>query len=172
MVKNVILKLKANNQLDNTYVIFTSDNGFHIGNLAIFFLQLSNKRFKRSNLKGQYSMPWDKRLPYETDIKIPFLVRGPRIVRKSLTEYPISAVDVAPTILDLAGVRIPEYMEGITFKDALFNVKDFFERVILIEYYGESDEATVNDECPQSNDNNVAVRFTLNPLSFDFCRNV
>lgn len=69
--------------LNNTYIIFTSDNGYHL---------------------GQFAQAFDKRQLYETDIRVPFIIRGPNIKPKSLNNYPIALIDIAPTILDLAGI--------------------------------------------------------------------
>lgn len=110
-------------------------------------------------------MPWDKRLPYETDIHVPFIVRGPGIQPRTISNFPISAVDIAPTILDLANLTIPNYMDGVSFKKHLFKVDDFVEKVILIEYTGEGNAKTVSSYCPQVQDSNVAVSVTLKILN-------
>eukprot|EP00040_Diaphanoeca_grandis_P017505 m.91438 g.91438 ORF g.91438 m.91438 type:complete len:619 (+) comp26469_c0_seq1:28-1884(+) len=68
------------NQLDRTYFIFTSDHGLHM---------------------GQFCLGACKRQPYETDIRIPFLIVGPGISPQLHTNM-AGIPDVAPTILDLA----------------------------------------------------------------------
>ena len=57
MVDNVMNRLKRENVLNDTVVIFTSDHGYHL---------------------GQFGMPIDKRQPYETDLRVPLLVRHPQ----------------------------------------------------------------------------------------------
>ena len=52
------LRLDELGELENTYVVFTSDHGYHMGTFALTI---------------------DKRMPYETDIRIPMMVRGPGI---------------------------------------------------------------------------------------------
>ncbi|CAH0549393.1 unnamed protein product [Brassicogethes aeneus] len=129
MVDRVVEKLKDLNVLDNTYIIFTSDNGYHI---------------------GQFSQPWDKRQPYQTDIKVPFLISGPKIKKKSLSSFPISSVDILPTILDLANVKTPEKLkiDGKSFKEVLFEkIEKMFQRRVYIEYHGMGSGSTVENQC-------------------------
>lgn len=82
LVESVVQKLKEINVLDNTYIVFTSDNGFHL---------------------GQFTLGADKRQPYETDIRVPLIVRGPGVQPKTTDSTPIALIDLMPTILDLAG---------------------------------------------------------------------
>lgn len=98
MVRDVVETLEALNRLENTFIIFTSDNGYHL---------------------GQFSQPLDKREPYETDVRVPLLIRGPGLLQDHLLSYPTTNIDLAPTFLDLAGVPIPKYMDGTSLKSAL-----------------------------------------------------
>lgn len=111
------------------------------------------------NYLGQFTQAWDKRQPYETDIKIPFIVRGPQIQPKTINSYPISFVDVAPTILDLANVEKPIYMDGKSFKKELIHGGDLdnTERYILIEYHGEGNDKSNDPKCPWCDDLNLTV---------------
>ncbi|CAH1118684.1 unnamed protein product [Phaedon cochleariae] len=136
LVKGIITKLKDSDVLDNTYIIFTSDNGFHI---------------------GQFTQPWDKRQPYETDIRIPFLISGPKIPKRTLTKYPVSAVDIAPTILDLADVNIPSSMDGKSFKSQLFSSAEIpTNDFIFVEYWGEGAPKTIDARCPWKGDDELS----------------
>lgn len=82
MVAAVVDELVTNQRLNNTYIVFTSDNGFHL---------------------GQFAQGADKRQPYESDIRVPLIVRGPGVRAKYLNESPVALIDLLPTILDLAG---------------------------------------------------------------------
>nr|XP_022912032.1 N-acetylglucosamine-6-sulfatase-like isoform X2 [Onthophagus taurus] len=143
MVERLIKKLIDLKILNETYIIFTSDNGFHI---------------------GQFTQPWDKRQPYETDVKVPFFIKGPKIRSKSLENRPISTIDVLPTILDLASIEIPGDIDGVSFKQYLFNPGDskkpFFDDknmndYVFLEYFGEGGES-VDENCFISSPRDVA----------------
>lgn len=127
MVEDIVRLLEDRMLMTNTYFIYTSDNGYHM---------------------GQFSQPYDKRQPYETDIRIPFLIRGPKVASKSLVTSPIALIDIAPSILELAGIPVPsEMMDGASFVSKLSNM-NIQERQILIEYWGEGNIDTYNPECP------------------------
>lgn len=84
MVELLVNKLTSIKELDNTYIIYTSDNGYHTG-VAL----RSSDDFVQSmfplrspvvfSVPGQFSLPIDKRQLYEFDIRIPLMVRGPGI---------------------------------------------------------------------------------------------
>jgi hypothetical protein len=93
-VGRVIQTLREQGQLENTMVIFTSDNGFFLG------------RHHRG----------DKRLAYESSMRIPMLVHYPPMTEPGETVEPMTLnIDVAPTLLDLAGLSRPEAMQGRSF---------------------------------------------------------
>nr|CAI5856194.1 unnamed protein product [Callosobruchus analis] len=136
MVEEIVKGLESAGEIDNTYIIFTSDHGFHI---------------------GQFSQPWDKRQPYETDVRIPFLISGPSVLQNTIDEYPISTVDLTPTILELAGVKIPNHVDGVSFKKRLVTKEhSSYERIILVEYWGEGNQKSIDNRCPWKNDGNLA----------------
>lgn len=90
--------LDQTRQAENTVVIYTSDNGFFLGE------------------HGWY----DKRFMYEPSLRIPLLIRYPARIKGGRTEKRMALnIDYAPTILDLAGVRISESMQGRSLKPLL-----------------------------------------------------
>lgn len=97
-VGRVLDKLEAMGELDNTVVIYTSDQGFFLGE------------------HGYY----DKRFMYEESLQIPLLVRYPKLIKAgSVRSEMVSNLDFAETMLDLAGVAIPADMQGESFKPLL-----------------------------------------------------
>uniref|UniRef100_A0A8C2PNX6 N-acetylglucosamine-6-sulfatase n=1 Tax=Cyprinus carpio TaxID=7962 RepID=A0A8C2PNX6_CYPCA len=101
LVEKVVRKLEVRGELSNTYVIFTSDNGYHT---------------------GQFSLPVDKRQLYEFDIRVPLLVRGPNIKPNQTSPLLIANVDLGPTILDIAGYNVNEtQMDGMSFLPIMVN---------------------------------------------------
>ena len=64
MVEEFIKILQDLNKLENTYIFYTSDHGYHL---------------------GQFSLLKDKRFPYEHDIRIPGYVRGPNVPKSKQT---------------------------------------------------------------------------------------
>jgi arylsulfatase A-like enzyme len=80
-----------------TYVIFTSDNGFHI---------------------GQHRLRDGKGLAYEEDVRVPMYVWGPGVVA-GINRRAVANIDIAPTIAELAGAAVPGYVDGRSFVDLL-----------------------------------------------------
>lgn len=80
LVSDIFDALKETNMLDNTYLIFTSDHGYHA---------------------GQFSLPYDKRQMYDFDLRVPLLMRGPKISPKTVINTPVISVDFAPTLISL-----------------------------------------------------------------------
>ena len=79
---------------ENTIVVYTSDQGFYLGDHGFF----------------------DKRFMYEPSLKMPFLMRYPaKIKEPSVNTDVITNIDFAPTLLDLAGVEIPSEIQGTSF---------------------------------------------------------
>jgi arylsulfatase A-like enzyme len=83
-VKELVHTLNRQGQLDDTFILYTSDNGF---------------RF------GQHRLAIDKRHLYEHDIYVPFVVWGPNIAPNSISSQIVASVDIAPTILNIAKAK-------------------------------------------------------------------
>jgi len=74
----------------NTIVIYSSDNGWYLGDLGLY----------------------DKRFMYEPGLRVPLLARGPGIKAGHVPAQFVGNVDLAPTFLDLAGLPVPDSMQG------------------------------------------------------------
>ncbi|XP_049948893.1 N-acetylglucosamine-6-sulfatase-like isoform X1 [Schistocerca serialis cubense] len=135
MVESVVNTLNSMNVLNNTYIIYTSDNGFHI---------------------GQFALPWDKRQPYEFDISVPMLVRGPGIPKKKVIYDIVLNIDLAPTIIDIANASPLINMDGKSFKQLLISVNKTNKRGFLVEYVGEGNDETIDPKCHLPVDNDIS----------------
>ena len=89
MVGALVESLEKKNLLDNTYVIYTTDNGFHL---------------------SQHRLPPGKECPFEEDVHIPLIIRGPGVPSGSTAGVVSSHTDLTPTILKLAsgGLERPD----------------------------------------------------------------
>ena len=94
-VGRVLDYLDANGLASNTIVIYTSDQGFYLGDHGWF----------------------DKRLMYEEALRMPFVMRYPGVIKAgSINRDMILNIDFAPMFLDYAGVKPPESMQGHSFR--------------------------------------------------------
>ena len=97
-VGKVLAYLDRNGLARNTIVIYTSDQGFFLGDHGLF----------------------DKRFMYEESIRMPFLVRWPAGIKRGTRSDAMALnVDFAPTFLDVAGTRVPAEMQGRSLKAVL-----------------------------------------------------
>lgn len=101
---------------------------------------------------GQFSMPMDKRQPYETDIRVPLLISGPEIAPATISA-PVSSVDIFATLLDIAGVEYAS--DGITLFKKRDNLPE--DRTLLIEYRGERSRHRSSSGCSSDWDPNVTA---------------
>ena len=90
----VLEYLKANGLEENTIVIYASDQGFFLGEHGFF----------------------DKRFMYEEALRMPFIIRYPgKIKPGTIVEDIVSNIDFAPTLLEMAGIPVPEAVQGNSF---------------------------------------------------------
>ena len=113
-VGRVRAALAKSGQLDNTIIIFSSDNGYFLGE-------------HRRN---------DKRLMYEESIRIPMIIRYPKLIASG-ARLPQTLLnnDLAPTLLDLAGLPVPDHMQGASFLPLLAGRKAPWRKSFLYSYY-------------------------------------
>ncbi len=124
-IGRILDSLEASGHLDNTVVIFTSDQGF---------------------LQGEFGQSQGKRWPYDPCLRVPFLIRFPPLAApQSRIDQMVLNIDVAPTLLDLAGVDSPVEFQGMTFLPLLTDSKTEWRNSFLFEYFLER----VSPRCPQ-----------------------
>ncbi|MBI5650000.1 MAG: sulfatase [Chloroflexi bacterium] len=100
LIETVINSLKQTGQLDNTYIFFTSDNGFHLGN--------------HRQVTGKVA-------PYEEEIRVTMIARGPGVPAGKTLEHLTGNIDLAPTFAELAGAKIPDFVDGRSLAPLLKN---------------------------------------------------
>ena len=81
-------------------------------------------------------MLYDKRMLYETDIRVPFVVRGPNIRSGQVLPHAVNHVDIAPTILDMAGVPVPPIMDGHSWLPVVQGTGSRWRTSFMVEYSG------------------------------------
>jgi arylsulfatase A-like enzyme len=118
-VKLLIDTLGSLHRLRNTYVIFTSDNGF-------FY--------------GEHRLLGGKFLAYEPSTHLPFLIRGPHIKAGTESGEIVGNIDVAPTILELAGVTPDKSVDGRSMKPFFEDPELRTLRPYLFESFVETDD--------------------------------
>lgn len=112
-VGKILDYLDENGLTENTLVIYTSDQGFYLGE------------------KGWF----DKRFMYEESFKMPLLMQFPKVIKPNTTlEALTQNLDFAPTILDFAGIEPPQDMQGLSFT-GLFSEKNTFPKRDALYYH-------------------------------------
>ena len=110
----VLKELEEMGELENTYIIYTSDHGISIG---------------RHGLMGKQNL-------YEHSWRVPFIIQGPGIAPGQRVEGNIYLLDVLPTVCDLAGIVIPKTVNGSSFKPVLMGKKGIIREVQYGVYCG------------------------------------
>jgi arylsulfatase A-like enzyme len=111
-VSSLVANLQAQGMLENTYLIFTSDNGF---------------------MQGQHRLHQGKFVAYDASSKVPLLIRGPGIPAGTVSKALVSNVDLVPTILDIAGGSPSLIQDGRSFLRFARNPAERTRRPILLE---------------------------------------
>ena len=116
-VGRLLSKLESSGELENTLILYLGDNGFLFGEHGLI----------------------DKRCAYGESVRIPMLMRYPKAVKAGAKVPQIVAnIDVAPTLLDAAGVAVPEGMDGRSFwRLAKGEPAPDWRQHLLYEYYWE-----------------------------------
>lgn len=113
-VGEVLEYLETNGLLDNTIVVYTSDQGFYLGEHGWF----------------------DKRFMYEESFRTPLLMRYPKEIKEgTVINKLVQNLDFAPTLLDYAGVAIPPEMQGKSFRKLVSGSTDEWRDAVYYTYY-------------------------------------
>ncbi|KAL4783906.1 Six-hairpin glycosidase-like protein [Aspergillus varians] len=128
MVDKLLTRLEHSGQLNSTYVIYSSDNGFHI---------------------GHHRLPPGKSTSYEEDIRVPFFMRGPGIKPGQIDAQVTTHIDFAPTVFELIGLPLRSTFDGTPMRITRDSAAIPHEHV-TVEYWGaavlEGDYANISPE--------------------------
>lgn len=115
-VGRVMEWLKRKGLFDSTLVIYMGDNGFAFGEHGLI----------------------DKRTAYEESMRVPLIVQCPELFRGGTTvEKVVANIDIAPTLLEVAGLRAPESLDGRSFISIAQGKEAAWRDELLYEYYWE-----------------------------------
>jgi N-acetylglucosamine-6-sulfatase len=98
MIAQLVSALEESGELENTYIFFTSDNGFHF---------------------GTHRLSVGKWTAYEEDIRVPLIVRGPGVPEGRKLEHLVLNNDLAPTFAELGGAQAPSFVDGRSLEPLL-----------------------------------------------------
>jgi arylsulfatase A-like enzyme len=112
LVAGVVGKLREKRVLDNTYIFFTSDNGFHM---------------------GEHRITAGKGRPYEESVRVPLLARGPGVAAGRHAQKLALNTDYLPTFTDLAGAQTPSYVDGRSLRPVLKGNDTAWRSAVLLE---------------------------------------
>jgi N-acetylglucosamine-6-sulfatase len=114
-VGRIVETLRSQGILDETVIVFTSDNGF-------FY--------------GEHGLSLERRMPYEESIRTPLIVRYPGVAEPGTRiDRLVSSIDLAPTALELAGVAIGDHVQGRSFVPLLQGNEAGWRESLLVEFY-------------------------------------
>jgi N-acetylglucosamine-6-sulfatase len=115
-VGRILKALEETGQLDNTIIIFTSDNGYFWGEHGL----------------------GDKRFAYEESIRIPLLARYPKLIKAGSERKQMALnIDIAPTLLELGGAKIPVDAHGRSLAPLFKADSQKWRSSFLAEYFAE-----------------------------------
>jgi arylsulfatase A-like enzyme len=115
MLANLVETLEGLGQLENTYIVFSSDNGYHL---------------------GHHRLRFGKQTPYEEDIRVPLVVRGPNVPVGQVIEHLTANIDLAPTFAEWAGVTAADFVDGRSLVPLLSGnspLENIWRQAILLE---------------------------------------
>lgn len=142
MIGHLQQELKAKGLSENTYVVFSSDNGYHM---------------------GEYRLRPGKQTAFDTDIHVPLIVTGPGVPAGKQVGAMVSGIDLAPTFESLGGASIPSTADGVSMAGLWHGqpAPDHWQQAVLIEHHGPDTTA---------NDPDKPARFGGNPPTYEAVR--
>lgn len=112
MVETILNALQRSGRLDNTNIIFTSDNGFS---------------------QGEHRRPEGKRVVYEESIRVPLIIRGPGIPKGEARAGLVNNLDVVATIVEATGATAGRALDGKSLSTTMQNANAPWRTALLVE---------------------------------------
>ncbi|MCA1223166.1 sulfatase family protein [Streptomyces sp. 8L] len=133
MIASVRSHLAAKGLADNTYFVFSSDNGFHM---------------------GEHRLRPGKQTAYDTDIRVPLVVAGPDVPAGRTVSQLAENIDLSPTFQDLAGAGAPSDADGRSLAPLLHGqqVSDW-RQAVLVEHHHPASKKNDPDAAPDDSGN-------------------
>jgi len=141
MIGRIQQELAAKGVARNTYLVFSSDNGYHL---------------------GEHQLRAGKQTAFDTDIHVPLIVTGPGVPAARSVAHLASSIDLAPTFERLAGAKVPSTVDGISLLPLWHGESPGdWQQGVLIEHHGPT---------RTPNDPDQASRMSGNPPSYEAVR--
>ena len=117
LIAHIEQALAQTGQLNNTYIVFSSDNGFHM---------------------GEYRLLPGKQTAFDTDIRVPLVVSGPGVPAGAHVSAMTSSIDLAPTFLQIADASPSARPDGVSLLGLLRGAQPppDWQRAVLVEHLG------------------------------------
>lgn len=120
LIAGLVLALERAEILDNTYIVLTSDNGYHL---------------------GEHRIPNGKGTAYDEAIRVPLVIRGPD-VPSGHTAALTSVIDLAPTFAAWAGVEVPAFVDGRSLTPVLLGDSGAWRYSVLAQLHRDNPDKT------------------------------
>ncbi|MCQ8828657.1 sulfatase family protein [Streptomyces malaysiensis] len=129
MIGQLEKTLEEKGLADDTYLMFGSDNGFHM---------------------GEHRLRPGKQTAYDTDVKVPMMVTGPDVPAGEKVSRLAENVDLNPTFLDLAGVAPPSTVDGRSLSDLMHGrTEEEWREAVLVEHHHSTVKKDDPDAAPE-----------------------
>ena len=116
LIGNLEKTLQVHGVDKDTYVVFSSDNGYHM---------------------GEYRLTAQKQTAFDTDIHVPLIVSGPEVPADRTVTQPMSNIDLAPTFEALGGATVPSTVDGVSMTAAWHGEPPAdAPQAVLVEHHG------------------------------------
>lgn len=133
MIAGVRAELAKKGLADSTYIVFSSDNGFHM---------------------GEHRLRPGKQTAYDTDIRVPLVVAGPGVVAGRHLSQLAENVDLSPTFQDLAGLGAPSSADGRSLAPLLHGQQvSGWRQAVLVEHHHPASKKDDPDAAPDDSGN-------------------